>query len=446
MTVPPRRRHAVWAALAVLMLTQGAGPAAGQSAGPLCASPAQACGAVVSSHCLQRIGAGTLDSAASIDAACDQQLARYRDCLGRIAELCTEEDAAAAGPGPAPAPTAADMLAVWTEVKDSGDPDALDAFAENFPNSALAALARRRSEALRREAADLTREREAAALWAELQSIEDPEVLELFAERHKGTSAAPLAAARAAALRADAVRGAEPPETADEVSAATAPKPAPAPQIDPQKTLIAATQRELVRAGYAAGPADGVMGRRTRGALLAFEADIGRTPKGAPSQSLLAALKAAESAAPASRWPKAPAASAIETAAAAPPPRAPEPAAQEPAPAEAADQAPPETGPETGPETRRAAIAWEDIVALTPAFGNCETELRRTEGFRYQAEEQRCQGDTISYDLTIKPDGAIDGYVRIFAARVRPRTIPVTGVDGVARGQRTNLNATVRLQ
>lgn len=446
MIAPPRRRTAAWAVLALSLiqgaLMQGALPAEAQTSGPLCASPGQACGAVVSSHCLQRIGAGTLQNDASIDAACDQQLARYRDCLGRIAELCTEADASAAAPN-APAPTAADMLAVWTEVKDSGDAEALDAFAENFPNSALSALARRRADALRSEAATLAKESEAAAVWAELQSVDDPDVLELFAERHKGTTAAPLAAARAAALRADAVGAA---------AAAPTPAPTPALKIDPQKPLITAIQRELARAGYAAGAADGVMGPRSRGALKAFEADLGRAPTGRPSQSLLAALKAAESAAPASRWPKNPA-PAIETAAIAPPPRAqdkvapekaaPEKAAPEKAapaqdPAEAAEQAP--------PETRRAAIAWEDIVALTPTFGNCETELRRAEGFRYQAEQQRCQGDTVSYDLTIEPDGAITGHVRIFAARVRPRTIPVTGVDGVARGQRTNLNVWVRLQ
>ena len=58
------------------------------------------------------------------------------------------------------------------------------------------------------------------------------------------------------------------------------------------KETIARVQEMLNRLGYAAGPVDGLMGRKTAGAIRAFQADRGLAPSGRPSASLVLSLQA----------------------------------------------------------------------------------------------------------------------------------------------------------
>jgi hypothetical protein len=55
-------------------------------------------------------------------------------------------------------------------------------------------------------------------------------------------------------------------------------------------SVVASVQAELRRRGYDAGPADGVMGGRTRSAILDFQADHGLSRTGRINESLLRAL------------------------------------------------------------------------------------------------------------------------------------------------------------
>jgi len=55
-------------------------------------------------------------------------------------------------------------------------------------------------------------------------------------------------------------------------------------------SVVADVQAELRRRGYDAGPADGVMGGRTRSAILDFQADHGLARTGRINESLLRAL------------------------------------------------------------------------------------------------------------------------------------------------------------
>jgi hypothetical protein len=55
-------------------------------------------------------------------------------------------------------------------------------------------------------------------------------------------------------------------------------------------SVVASVQSELRRRGYDAGPADGVMGGRTRSAILNFQADHGLSRTGRITESLLRAL------------------------------------------------------------------------------------------------------------------------------------------------------------
>lgn len=55
-------------------------------------------------------------------------------------------------------------------------------------------------------------------------------------------------------------------------------------------SVVASVQAELRRRGYDAGPADGLMGGRTRSAILDFQADHGLSRTGTITESLLRAL------------------------------------------------------------------------------------------------------------------------------------------------------------
>ena len=69
-----------------------------------------------------------------------------------------------------------------------------------------------------------------------------------------------------------------------------------------ERREIAAIQRALVQLGYQPGPADGVLGQKTRAAIRAFQASAGLPVDGRPSDRLKRALALAEAkAAPASK-------------------------------------------------------------------------------------------------------------------------------------------------
>jgi hypothetical protein len=57
---------------------------------------------------------------------------------------------------------------------------------------------------------------------------------------------------------------------------------------------LAGVQEKLNQLGYPAGPADGIMGPKTRGALKSFQSDHGLTPDGACGDETRAALDSAK--------------------------------------------------------------------------------------------------------------------------------------------------------
>ena len=61
------------------------------------------------------------------------------------------------------------------------------------------------------------------------------------------------------------------------------------PQLGPRETLRLVQQKLNFR-GYQAGPADGLMGKRTRGALIAFQKDRNLPQTGKPDEATLKAL------------------------------------------------------------------------------------------------------------------------------------------------------------
>lgn len=60
------------------------------------------------------------------------------------------------------------------------------------------------------------------------------------------------------------------------------------------RATVREAQRLLNQLGYEAGPADGVMGRRTRGAVIAFQHESGLAPDGVIGPATMAALRSAE--------------------------------------------------------------------------------------------------------------------------------------------------------
>ena len=77
----------------------------------------------------------------------------------------------------------------------------------------------------------------------------------------------------------------------------SAPAPAPAPAAAPARPApdgtIQAMQRKLNELGYDAGSADGLMGTKTRSAIVAFQRDSGLSSDGRASVDLLAKLNSA---------------------------------------------------------------------------------------------------------------------------------------------------------
>ena len=126
-------------------------PAAAQE---LCANPAKTCSENLSPDCLGRVGAGSLAAGVTpSDAvtACGDEFNAYRACLSRAAQECTAARPPAVAATP-PAPASSDdatMLAIWNEIKNSGDVATLESFAEAYDGRPLAALARSKAASLR---------------------------------------------------------------------------------------------------------------------------------------------------------------------------------------------------------------------------------------------------------------------------------------------------------
>jgi peptidoglycan hydrolase-like protein with peptidoglycan-binding domain len=90
-----------------------------------------------------------------------------------------------------------------------------------------------------------------------------------------------------------------------------APVPLPEPSAPASREVVAGVQSELSALGYRPGPADGLMGTRTRNAISAYQADMGLPITGEASQALLDHLRSTV----AERGVTAPAAPAAPTAA-----------------------------------------------------------------------------------------------------------------------------------
>ena len=372
----------------------------------LCASPAQSCASVMPSNCLDRVGAAALP--ASEDANCGVHLESYRACLTTVISACEEESEAEKTPAALPT---GDMLAIWDEVKDSGDPEVLEAFAENFKGASLGVLAAKRAAELRAQQLGDAESRKAAGVWAHLKDVDDPEVLEAFAKEFEGTQQAAAAAAAAQDLRDNAgERGVQrqkwtgnaPPAA----EAARSPEEIAAAERAAAKAAELAArnrsaQADLNRLGYDAGPEDGDFGPMSRTALMAFQQAEGITPAdGRLTAAVLAALRAAPTPQPAP-----------ETEAAPPIAAAPEP--QAPPPAELKTAAPQQIG---------AEITWSFRRSFEEAFGSCNAPLIAegspdASGVQvYAATEQRCQSANITYHFSVDPAAnTAKGELQIFA-------------------------------
>jgi peptidoglycan hydrolase-like protein with peptidoglycan-binding domain len=83
-------------------------------------------------------------------------------------------------------------------------------------------------------------------------------------------------------------KGNQVPGWAPQSSAAPPPPSASAPVADP---MVRATQSELLRLGYLNDPPDGIMGPKTRSAIVLYQQTFGLPVDGAPSRRLLATLQ-----------------------------------------------------------------------------------------------------------------------------------------------------------
>lgn len=416
----PRRRAVIVAALAVGVAASAVSSPSGLRAqtsagGEICGAPGETCAALIAPECLSRFGAGSIESGAddrtaAIVPECGVQLARYRSCLASISELCSPTATAPGGPA-ATVARPADMLGVWAEIKDGGDADAFEAFARNFPGTALAAIAESRAEALRAAEAETARQSEAEAIWAEIEDLDDAEAFDRFAASYPSSPRAAEAAARAASLRAggdrqdqnqaaqEAAAAAEAArrerarrqaEAEAEAERAAAERAAleEAERLADERALVRSVQVELERLGYAPGPIDGLMGTRTRNAIRAFEEDAGRLVAGVPNQALLDAL-----------------------------------AAGTPKPAEAPQRSTTRQAAVATPSPGRAAATtyaavfnWTVTEARDEKTNECETILETSaDGTRLIGREQFCGSAQLNYDLTIDGD-FVRGWIQLFTA------------------------------
>ncbi|MBX2855687.1 MAG: peptidoglycan-binding protein [Rhodobacteraceae bacterium] len=387
----------------------------------LCEAPAQSCASVMPATCVDRVGAAALPT--TEDANCGSHLESYRACLTTVISACEQEKETEPRHVTLPA---GDMLAIWNEVKDSGDADALEAFAEDFKGASLGVLAAKRAKELRAQELSDTEERKAQQVWSHLKDVDDPEVLEAFAKEFEGTEQAAFAAAAAKELRDDTdQRGVKrqkwsenaPPAPQTAVSSPSPEEIAAAERAAAKAAERAARNRaaqaDLNRLGYDAGLVDGDFGRKSQAALAAFQRAQGIEPAdGRLTKPVLAALSAAPTPEPSA-------------------PAAPLPVAAAPEPQKTA-AAPEETA--RAPEQFQAEISWSFRRGFEESFGSCETPLIAAgapdaDGLQiYAAEEQRCQSDNITYNLKFDPaSNTIKGALQIFAFEGRSPKFTVQG-------------------
>lgn len=341
----PSRFGILLAALALF-----AGGAQAQSAfdasGTVCRSPSNFCGRTVHSSCLTRLSVGAVDAGDEATgeeiagADCRSQIETYRDCLTLVARQC----AVAAAPAPVEPPDAEAMLAIWNEVKDSGDAEALDAFADLYPTTPLAALARNRARALREAAAAPPDDGGEDAAGAGAAASED----------------APPSDLTALALKAA------------------------------ERARNREAQAHLARTGYDPGLADGIWGPRSAAALAAFAREHGLAEDGALTDGHLAALRAAPDAKPR----RAPAA-----AAAAP--------ARPPAP-ERLDESPTAEGGEAAAEVVPIKIWVRYRVGLRFIDKRCEASAERVGGVIDVSSHALDCVSRIVFSVKTRADGALE--------------------------------------
>ncbi|MEO1292096.1 MAG: hypothetical protein AAFV62_04580 [Pseudomonadota bacterium] len=131
-----------------------AAPQTALSQSTACGNPQVFCSRQLSPSCTQRYGAGTIAAESSGEPAgdCKAEFAAYRDCLALIAAQCGKKPETQPATQPTTAPGGGGnpsmMMTIWAEVKDSGDPAVLRAFAKEYPGTTLATLATRRAERL----------------------------------------------------------------------------------------------------------------------------------------------------------------------------------------------------------------------------------------------------------------------------------------------------------
>jgi hypothetical protein len=84
------------------------------------------------------------------------------------------------------------------------------------------------------------------------------------------------------------VRG---PRTEDPPATSSAPAPAPRATAIPDQARVRVAQTLLARLGYVPGPADGILGERTRAAVLRYQRDRGLPANGNVGEPLIARLR-----------------------------------------------------------------------------------------------------------------------------------------------------------
>ena len=305
-----------------------------------------------------------------------------------------------------------DMLAIWSEVKDSGDAGALETFAQNFEGTTLGVLAASRARALREAARQTEIDKNAKDVWAYMRDAGDPKVLEDFAAAFPNNQWAYEALDLAAKMRAETAAktgvSIQAPELAT-VDASAAAQTAAADEARAAREVEAArnrgAQRELNRLGYDVGPVDGAFGPRSRAALTAFQQAEGLSPDGELNDTVLAALLASERRAA--------------------PPQA-----------ETAGISASAGGGVTAPDELPVKISWR----LRRGFsgdnieGSCETEFKASgpvqpDGSRrYAKAHQRCDADNVSYELRFNPNAqSASGEVQVETYEGNSRRLKFSG-------------------
>lgn len=143
--------------LKIMALIGGIFAVSDVSAQDFCANPTKSCRDGLAPECLDRIGAGALPTGQAVQqtTGCLEVFEAYRACLSRAVLECRPGTTARLPASTQPSTTEnastddATMLAIWNEIKDSGDIASLESFASAYDGKPLAALARSRAASLR---------------------------------------------------------------------------------------------------------------------------------------------------------------------------------------------------------------------------------------------------------------------------------------------------------